>query len=237
MVFLILWSAQEVGFLGTISKALAPMAAILVGILGLGYFGREDLSRSDRFHFMNLLLALGLVLYSVAEISIGIISHLEESEAFYFLISLTQFPGMLLWAFGVLGYLRASNMVLGAISDRNLVAILVALPVSAMFLVVATLSVFTPERNIVEILATAPGTIGLGMIVAALALVTMVFRQGKIRIPLGFSFIALLMVFLRQALWSISDYSPVEPGGQALGIIAYLVLGAALASAKDLEEV
>lgn len=237
LISLMLWSAGQAGLLSIISKTLAPMTAILVGTIGLSYFGREDFSRKDHFYFMNLFLALGLVLYSIAEISIGIIGHLQESEAFYFLISLTQFPAMLLWAFGVLGYLRASNMVLGVISDKNLVAAVVVIPVSAMFLVVSALSLLTPERNIIEVLATAPGTIGLGMIVAGLAAVIMAFREGRIRIPLGFAFISMLMIFLRQALWSVLDYSPVELGGQSLGVIAYLVLGAALASAKDMEEV
>ena len=221
LISLMLWSAGEIGFLGVISRILAPMAAILVGIIGLGYFGREDFSREDRFHFMNLFLSLGLVLYSIAEISVGIISHLQESEAFYFLVSLTQFPGILLWAFGVLGYLRAANLVLGSISDRNLVAIVVAIPVSAMFLVVSALALLVPERNILEVLATAPATVGLGMIAASLAVVIIVFRQGRIRTPLLFAFISFLMVFLRQAFWSVLDYSQAEPGGQALGVIAY----------------
>jgi hypothetical protein len=222
--------------LATITSVLTPVTAILVGLIGLHLFGREDFAREDRFHMMYLLLALGLVVYSVADIAVGLISHMQESETFYFLISLTQFPGILLWAIGILGYFRASNDVLRKIRDRNLVALVVAIPIIAILMLVTVIMIQNPSRNLIEVFATAPIAVAIGMIAIALVVVTLAYRGGKLSRPLGLTSLGILLLFAKAAAWCCIGFSPVDPLGQAVNIVAYLLIGASLASAKRLEE-
>ncbi len=230
------WFMENIALLGSITIVVSPLTAILVGLIGLHLFGREDFTKEDRFHTMYLLLALGLVVYSVADIAVGLISYMQESETFYFLISLTQFPGILLWAIGVLGYFRTSNVVLMKLNDRSLVGIVIVVPILAVASLVTVVMLQNPARSLIEVLTTAPVAIAIGVIMVALLLVATAYRGGRLSRPLGLATIGLLLIFLRAALWCCSGYSPVEPLGQAMSVVAYLLIGASLASAKTMEE-
>jgi hypothetical protein len=206
-----------------------------MGFAGLVLFGREDFRREDRFHLMNLFFSLGLVLYGISEVAAGLLANQEGSEAYLFTISLIQMPGLILWAIGVLGYFRASNSVLDATTDNRLVGAMIVIP-SVAILTLATLSLFqNPTRNPIEVITTAPLAIGMGAITLAIGYVMVVFRGGKLARPIGLAFFALLVLALQISLWCCVGLSPVEPLGQLARTEAYIVLGAALASAKGIE--
>ncbi|MHA2387071.1 MAG: hypothetical protein ACXAEE_12750, partial [Candidatus Thorarchaeota archaeon] len=62
------WIFNEQSMLAVLGMASAPIFALIMGIIGLVSFGREDFRREDRFHLMNLFFSLGLVLYAISEV-------------------------------------------------------------------------------------------------------------------------------------------------------------------------
>ena len=184
---------------------------------------------------MNLFFSLGLVLYAIAEVAAGLLASQEGSEAFLFTVSLIQMPGLILWAIGVIGYLRASNSVLKATSDNGLLATIVIIPTIAMIVLASLVMFLNPTRNPVEVFTTAPLAVGMGVITLALGYVLLVFRGGRLARPLGLAFLSVLVLTLQIVLWCCVGLSPVEPIGQIVRTEAYIVLGIALTSAKSIE--
>lgn len=231
----VLWINNEHTLLLGLGMALAPLTAVIIGLFGLTTYGREDFRREDRFHLMNIFFSLGLVLYAISEIAAGLLASQEGSEAYLFTVSLIQMPGLILWAIGVLGYLRASNTVLQKADDRTLVGGMIVIPSAAMMLLVIVVMIVSPERNPIEVLTTSPLAIGMGAITVAMAYVLAVFRGGKLAIPIGLAFIALLVLTMQIILWCCFGLSPVEPLGQLVRTEAYIILGAALVTARSIE--
>jgi len=235
VVFLLLWSSGQFILLDLSNAILAPVTAFLMGIIGLLHFGRESLAKEDRFNQMNVYFSLGLVLFAISEVAASLVGTQEGSESFHFIIGLIQLPGLLLWALGVLGYLRSSNNALGVTSDTKLVGILIAVPTAFVAVVASVVVIASPTRNPVEILATAPLTIGLGSVMCALAFILWIFREGKLAWPIFLAFLTLALVFIRIAAWCFVGFSPLEPFGRLLGTEGYLLLGASIAAAKGIE--
>jgi len=203
--------------------------------MGLYHFGRESLAKEDRFNQMNVFFSLGLVLFAISEVAAGFLGGQEGSEAFHFIIGLIQLPGLLLWAIGVLGYLRSSNSALGVTSDTKLVGSLIVIPTVFVTIVASATLMVSPARNPVEILATAPLTIGLGFVMCALVVILWIFREGKLAQPIFLAFLTLVLVFIRIAAWCFVGFSPLEPVGRLLGAEAYVLLGASISAAKGIE--
>ncbi len=235
VVSMLLWSWGELVLLDLTNAILAPLTAFLVGLIGLLHFGRESLAKEDRFNQMNVFLSLGLVLFAISEMAASLVGAQAGGESFHFIIGLIQLPGLLLWAFGVLGYLRSSNNALGVTSDTKLVGALVAVPTIFVVLLASVVIIVSPTRNPVEILATAPLTIGLGSVMCALAVIFWIFHEGKLALPVFLSFLTLALVFIRIAAWCFAGFSPLEPFGRLLGTEGYLLLGASIAAAKGIE--
>jgi hypothetical protein len=232
---LLLWFWGEFVLLDLLSAILAPLTAFLMGIIGLYHFGRESLAKEDRFNLMNAFFSLGLVLFAISEVAASLLGGQEGSEAFHFTIGLIQLPGLILWAIGVLGYLRSSNAALGVASDTKLVGGLIAIPTAFVVVVASAILVITPTRNPIEVLATAPLAIGLGVVMCALAVILWIFREGRLAGPIALAFVTLILVFIRIAAWCFVGFSPLESIGRLLGTEAYVLLGASIAAAKGIE--
>lgn len=233
---LILWSAGEIPLLASLTMYLAPICAFLTGFVGLFQFGKGDFTKEDRFHMMNLLIALGLVLYSVSDVALVVLSGQQGSDVFHNTASLTQSPGMLFWAIGVLGYLRASNKVLGTTDDRKLVGGMVTIPIVAVIVLTMTVISLSPVREPIEVITTAPLVAGVGVTTVALIYVLWTFRQGRLAVPLGLSLLAVFFMLVRLGTWSFVGVSLLDPYLQLLSIESYLVLGAALSMARRIED-
>jgi MFS family permease len=229
------WINNDQSLLLGIGVITAPSSALLMGVIGLWLFGREDFRREDRFHLMNIFFSLGLVLYSISEIAAGLLANQEGSEAYLFTVSLIQMPGLILWAIGVLGYLRASNSVLQTSNDSRLVGIMIIVPTAAMLLLAFLVMIFNPTRNPIDVFTTAPLAIGMSVITLALGYVLLVFRGGRLSRPLGLAFLAVLVLTIQIVLWCCIALSPVEPLGQVVRAEAYIILGTALIAAKSIE--
>ncbi|MFW9846388.1 MAG: hypothetical protein ACFFD6_06550 [Candidatus Thorarchaeota archaeon] len=235
IVSIALWVSNEHALLLTLGIGLAPLTAAIIGLLGLTVYGRDDFRREDRFHLMNIFFSLGLVLYAISEIAAGLLVGQEGSEAYLFTLSLIQMPGLILWAIGVLGYLRASNAVLQKTNDKTLVGGMIVIPSTAMVLLTIIVTVLSPERDPIEVLTTSPLAIGMGAITLAMAYVLIVFRGGRLAVPLGLAFVALFILTMQIILWCCFGLSPVESFGQVVRTEAYIILGASLTAAKSIE--
>ncbi|MHA1939081.1 MAG: hypothetical protein ACXABV_07930 [Candidatus Thorarchaeota archaeon] len=231
------WVSNEQSILAALGMWSAPSSALIMGVIGLVIFGREDFRREDRFHLMNLFFALGLVLYAISEVAASLLASQDGSEAYLFTVSLIQMPGLILWAIGVLGYLRASNSVLETTDDRRLVGTMIVVPTAAMVILASLVLLLNPARNPIEVLTTSPLAIGMGVIALALGYVVIVFRGGRLARPIGLAFIAVLVLTMQIVLWCCVGHSPIEPIGQLVRTEAYIVLGIALTSAKAIEAV
>ena len=235
IVSVIAWLINNQSIVSLLGAISAPVSAFSMGIIGLWVFGREDFRREDRFHLMNLFFSLGLVLYAISEVAASLLANQEGSEAFLFTVSLVQMPGLILWAIGVLGYLRASNSVLKSTKDNRLLAMMVIIPAVAMLILASLVMVLNPTRNPVEVFTTAPLAIGMGVITLAMGYVLLVFRSGRLARPLGLAFLSVLVLTMQIVLWCCIELSPIEPLGQIVRTEAYIVLGTALISAKSIE--
>ena len=231
----IAWIVNNISILSSLGGISAPVSSFTMGITGLWFFGREDFRREDRFHLMNLFFSLGLVLYAISEVAASLLANQEGSEAFLFTVSLVQMPGLILWAIGVIGYLRASNSVLKSTNDNRLFTMMVIIPAVAMLTLASLVMVLNPTRNPVEVFTTALLAIGMGVITLAMGNVLLVFRSGKLARPLGLAFLSVLVLTLQIVLWCCIELSPIEPLGQIVRTEAYLMLGTALTSAKSIE--
>ena len=229
------WIYNEQSILAAVGMLSAPVSALIMGFIGLVIFGREDFRREDRFHLMNLFFSLGLVLYAISEVAASLLASQEGSEAYLFTVSLIQMPGLILWAIGVLGYLRASNSVLETTDDRKLVGTMIVVPTVAMLILATLVLLLNPARNPIEVLTTSPLAIGMGVIALALGYLVIVFRGGKLARPIGLAFIAILVLTMQIVLWCCVGLSPIDPLGQLVRTEAYIVLGIALTSAKAIE--
>ena len=125
MIWVILWFLGLDDSLLLMAIFLPPFAALVSGIIGVAYFGQEGFMREDRFHMMNLMLALALVVFAIAETAIGVIGF---SEAGCLAINLMQLPGLLLVALGVVSYLRAITEVLNFRNIRTIAGIIICIP-------------------------------------------------------------------------------------------------------------
>ena len=229
------WVFNEHSALSTVGMIAAPVSAVIMGLIGLVIFGREDFRREDRFHLMNLFFSLGLVLYAISEVAASLLASQEGSEAYLFTVSLIQMPGLILWAIGVLGYLRASNSVLETTNDRRLVGTMIVVPTAVMLILASLVLLLNPARSPIEVLTTAPLAIGMGVIALALGYVVIVFRGGRLARPIGLAFIAILVLTMQIVLWCCVGLSPIEPLGQLVRTESYIVLGISLTSAKAIE--
>ena len=231
-IWVVSWFLGLDGGLLLMAIYIPPFAALVSGIIGVAYFGQEGFMREDRFHMMNLMLALALVVFAIAEIAAGVIG---SSETGYLAIILMQLPGLLLVALGVASYLRATTEVLNYRNDK-MVAAIIFIPVGFFAVAGAITAIAVPGALTVEYLVNIVVTAGIGSIVLALGMLLWIFRQGELAAPLGFAFIAMLLYLARSVLWCWFGFTPLGPLFQVLVVESYILLGVSISVARGLQD-
>lgn len=241
--FVILMVAEVLYFTGmstvlsAMTAALSPFTALFLGIIGLNFFGRESLVKEDRFHAMNVWMALGLVVFSLAELTGFLIRITESSTEIFFTIGLVQMPALLLWGVGVIGYLRSSNSALGVFTGNRIGSILFIVTAISSLALVVILILINPSQNLLATFVSVPMIVGLGVILCVLGGIIWILREGLIARPLILMFLGVLMLLIRSLFWGIVTYSPGSPFDYVTAIEGYILVGASLAAASRLDDV
>ncbi|MHA2323742.1 MAG: hypothetical protein ACXACG_19115 [Candidatus Thorarchaeota archaeon] len=240
MVAEVLYFTGMNSVLSTMTTALSPIIALFLGILGLNFFGRESLVKEDRFHAMNVWMALGLVVFSLAEITGFLIRIIESSTEIVFTIGLVQMPALLLWgvgAIGAIGYLRSSNSALGVFTGNRIGSVLFIVTAISGLALVVILTLVNPSQNLLTTIVSVPMIAGLGIILCVLGGIIWIFREGLIARPLILMFLGVLMLLIRSLFWGFVVYSPGSPFDYITAIEGYILVGASLAAASSLDDV
>jgi hypothetical protein len=223
--------------LGALTTTLCPAIALLLGIIGLNFCGRESLVREDRFNAMNVWIALGLVVFSLAEIAGVLIRIMESSSNINFAIGLVQMPALLLWGLGVGGYLRSSNSVLGVFTDNRMSSVLIIITVLAGLVLLVIMTLIHPGQNLLITSVSVPMIVGLGLISCTLGGIVWILRSGLIAQPLILMFLGIFLLLIRSIFWGFVEYSPGSPFDYVTAIEGYILVGASLASASRLDDI
>jgi len=241
--FLILVIAEVMYFTGlrsllnVLTTTLSPVIAFLLGIIGLNFFGRESLVKEDRFHAMNVWMALGLIVFSLAETAGVLIRYSGMPIEICFTVGLVQMPALLLWGLGVVGYLRSSNSALRVITGNRIGSILVMIVALAGLGMTVIISVIKPAQNLLITFVSVPMVVGLGATLFILGGLVWILREGLIARPLILMFLGVLMLFIRSIFWAFIQYCPGSPFDYMTVIEGYVLVGAALAVASKLDTV
>jgi len=233
MIWAILWFLGLDDSLLLMAIFLPPFSALACGIIGVAYFGQEGFMREDRFHMMNLMLALALVVFAIAETATGVIG---SSETGYLAIILMQLPGLLLVALGVTSYLRAVTEVLNYRNNKTIAGVIICIPFGFSAVAAAIIVIAIPGAMTVESLVNIIVTAGIGTLVLALGMLVSIFRQGELAAPLGLAFLAMLLYLTRSILWCCFGFTPLEPLFQILVVESYILLGSSISVARRLQD-
>jgi len=230
-----LYFSGETRTLSIFTSFLAPIVAFFFGVLGLSAYGRESLVKDDRFHALNVWMALGLIIFSLSEVA-GVILHTLGSTEIIIMVGLVQLPVLLLWGLGVLGYLRSSNSALGVSVEGLWARVILISSVSGLILIVVE-SLYFPGRSLLQMGIAVPMVIGLSVILIVLGRILWVLREGLIARPLILMFLGVLLYLIRTLFWNYIEYAPGIPFDYVTAIESYVLIGASLIAASRLEEV
>ena len=223
--------------LSVLTTALSPIIALFLGIIGLNFFGRESLVKEDRFHAMNVWMALGLIVFSLSEIA-GVLIRISESPVeICFTVGLVQMPALLLWGLGVVGYLRSSNSALGVFNGNRMGSIIVLVTALSSLVLVVIMTLLNPGQNILITFVSVPMIIGLGMILSILGGIVWILREGLIARPLVLMFFGVLLLLVRSLFWGFVAYCPGSPFDYLTASEGYILVGASLAASSRLDDV
>ena len=234
LVSVILYYSGDALSLSIFSSFLAPLAAFFLGVAGLNAFGRESLVKDDRFHSLNVWMALGLIVFSLSEIA-GVILHTLGSTEIIFTIGLVQLPALLLWGLGVLGYLQSSNSALGVAGNNMWPRVILIGTIAGLGLFVLE-TLFIPGSGLLHIGISVPMVVGLSIILIALGRLLWTLRGGLIAKPLILLFLGVLLFFIRNLFWSFITYAPGSPFDYVIATEAYVLIGASIIAASRLEK-
>jgi len=212
---------------------LPPFAALVSGIIGVAHFDQEGFMREDRFPMMNLMLALALIVFAIAETTTSVIG---SSETGYLAIILLQLPGLLLVALGVARYLRAITEVLNYRNDKKIAGVIICIPFGFSAVAAAIMAIAVPGALTIESLVNIMVTAGIGTLVLSLGMLVLVFRQGELASPLGLAFIAMLLYLARSILWCCFGFTHLELLFKVLIVESYILLGASISVARGLQD-
>lgn len=223
--------------LSTMTTSLTPLVALFLGIIGLNFFGRESLVKEDRFHSMNVWMALGLIVFSLSEIA-GVLIRISGSPVeISFTVGLVQMPALLLWGLGVVGYLRSSNSALGLFTGNRIGSVIVLVTAISSLVLVVIMTLFNPGQNILITFVSVPMIIGLGITLCILWGIVWILRQGLISRPLVLMSFGVLLLLIRSLFWGFLNYHPGSPFDYLTAIEGYILVGASLAVASSLDDV
>ncbi len=232
-IWVVLWFLGLDDGLLLIAIYIPPFAALVSGIIGVAYFGQEGFMREDRFHMMNLMVALALVVFAIAETATGVIG---SNETGYLAIILMQLPGLLLVALGVASYLRAITEVLNYGNDKAIAGVIICIPSGFSAVAAIIMAIAVPGALTIEFLVNIIVIAGIGALVLSLGMLMLIFRQGELAAPLSLAFSAMLLYLMRNILWCCFGVTSIEPLFQILVVESYILLGASISVARGLQD-
>lgn len=225
LVFLTLPLAGYYDVLIVISSILTPLIAFLLGILGLWTFNRYSGDREDQIQTLLLWISIGLLMISLSEIAGTIVSFIQNPPPTEIIVGLVQMPGLLLWGFGVLQYLRSVNSALELFESEKLWITLLMLTTLAMLGLIVTNALYNPWIGMIGNIVLSPLVIGLVLLTIIVLGLTLIFRQGEFMKPLFFVFIGFFLYLIRTAQWVLATSIVGMPMNSLIALEAYVFFG------------
>jgi len=217
-----------------INAVLTPLVALFLGVIGIRIYGRDYTTRADKFYTMNLWLAIGLIMLSLAEIARSIISFTLNTNGIILIVALIQLPGLLLWGIGIIQYLRSLNSAMDYIPTNTLWTLLffiVTLSTAGLIIINAILF---PTIGFFENIVLSPIIVGLTLFSVSNAILVWIFRRGSLAQPLFLIFAALSLYLVRCSFWLFTNTALESPTDGLIAVEAFVLCGAALQLARDL---
>ena len=219
-----------------ITSVLAPLVALFLGIMGLRIYAKESGTKDDKFNTLNLWLAIGLIMLSLAEFAGTLVGLTQTSHQMLLIVSLAQMPGLILWGLGIIQYLRSLNSSLGFVKSNNpWIGIFPIVTLSTISLVIIVTQFTT--IGLVESLILSPIIVGLALLTGITTILVWIFRKGTLAKPLFLILGALSLYLIRVLLWIFVDASLESPTDGVIAIESFILCGAALLLARDLGKI
>ena len=213
---------------------LAPLIALSMGILGLMFFGRESFLKEDRYHTLYAWIALGLIFFSLADVTAILVFIAEDSVQICYTIGLVQLPGLFLWVLGILSYLRSLNSSLRLTEGTQLwLALGVITTLTSLSLIVIFTIIF-PERNVLSTIVFIPIAVVLGLVLCIIFAILWIFKEGLLAKPILLLLMGIVLLFIRAIFWQIEGYCDGNSLGQIMAIESYLLVGASFLIANKI---
>jgi len=223
--------------LSAITSVLAPLVALFLGIMGLRIYGKESSTRSDKFSTLNLWLAIGLIMLSLAEIAGTLVGLSQNPDQMALMVTLAQMPGLILWGLGIIQYVRSLNSSLGFVKSNNRwIGFFLIATLSTISLVVIIVTQFT-TIGLIESLILSPIIVGLTLLTIITTILVWIFRKGTLAKPLFLILGALALYLIRILLWLFVDTSLESPTDGVIAIESFILCGGALLLARDLGKI
>jgi hypothetical protein len=216
------------------SMIIAPAIALLIGIMGISFFGRESFLKEDRYHTLNVWFALGLVFFSLADITAILVYMNENSSEICFTIGLVQIPGLLLWILGIVGYLKSLDSSLRLTEGTQLWLAIGIITTLASLSLIVIITILFPSRNVLSSMVSIPIIVVLGLIICVIAGMFWIFKEGYISRPLLLLLFGVALLFIRSVFGQIQESCEGNPWSQIAAIESYLILGASFLLASKL---
>jgi len=218
----------------SVTSILAPIISLFIGILGISFFGRESFLKEDRYHTLNVWLALGLVFFSLADVTAILVYFNENARQISFTIGLVQIPGLLLWSLGILGYLKSLNSSLKLTEGTQLWLALGVITTLTSLSLVVIFAILFPSRNLLSIIVSVPIVVVLGLILCIICGILWIFKDGYMAKPILLLLFGIILLFIRSIFWQAEDYLSGNPINQIIAIESYLLVGASFLMASEL---
>jgi len=234
LVFLLLSLAGYNEALFIISLILTPLTAFSLSVFGLWVFSRGSEERDDQIQTLYLWVSIGLLMLSLSEIAATLVNVIQSPLPIEVTVGLIQMPGLLLWGFGILHYLRSVNSALEFIESGKLWSILLIITTLATICLVVMIGLYYPWVGLVENIVLSPLVIGMLLFtVVALGLVS-IFRHGEFVNPLFLIFIGFFLYFIRTVQWTFATSVLGTPSNSIFALEACVFFGAAFILARNL---
>ncbi len=214
---------------------ITPLVALFLGIIGLKiYAGRSEV-RNDRLNILNLWLSVGLIMFSLAEITSTLARLTQNTQQMILMMLLIQIPGILLWGLGIIQYLNSLNDVI-KISNSGKIWIVLAIMTGASSIGLAlVMSYFLPLSYLIERIILSPILVGLLLFsIISLGLVW-IFRNGLLSRPLFFIFSSFSLLTVRIVFWIVTDFQVNTLVDILIAFEVYIMCGATLLLSRDLD--
>ena len=230
----LLWVFGLDALASSLNSILAPLIAILVGAFGIVLFGRESFLKEDRYHTLYAWVALGLIFFSLADITAILVSMLEDSTEMCFTIGLVQVPGLFLWALGIMSYLKSLNSSLRLTEGTQLWLALGIITALMSLSLIVILSIIFPSRDFLSTIVFVPITVVLGLVFFIILAILWIFKDGSLAQPLLFLLFGVSLLFLRGVFWQIEGYCNEIAFNQLMAIESYLLIGVVFLTANKI---